>query len=75
VQTNIARRMVTEYGMSEPLGPVGARNDYSDKIAEAIDDEIRRLVDAASARARSIIAQHLRRRRPYCASASAEGVS
>jgi cell division protease FtsH len=50
--------MVTEYGMSEPLGPVGARNDYSDKIAEAIDDEIRRLVDAASARARSIIAQH-----------------
>ena len=56
--TNIARRMVTEYGMSERLGPVGARNEYSDKMAEAIDDEIRRLVDAASARAQSIIAEH-----------------
>ena len=40
------------------LGTVGARNDYSDKMAEAIDDEIRRLVDAASARAQAIIAEH-----------------
>jgi cell division protease FtsH len=56
--TNIARRMVTEYGMSERLGPVGARNEYSDKMAEAVDDEIRCLVDAASARAQSIIAEH-----------------
>jgi len=56
--THIARRMVTEYGMSERLGTVGARNEYSDKMAEAVDDEIRRLVDAASARAQSIIGEH-----------------
>jgi len=72
--THIARRMVTEYGMSERLGTVGARNEYSDKMAEAVDDEIRRLVDAASTRA-SGSSRTPRRRRPSCASAGPEGVS
>ncbi len=58
--TNIARKMVTEYGMSDRLGPValghkeelvflgreiGEQKNYSEKIAEAIDEEIRRLID------------------------------
>jgi cell division protease FtsH len=57
--TEIARKMVCEWGMSEKLGPVtfGKReehiflgkeiirhNDYSEKTAEDIDDEIRRIV-------------------------------
>jgi cell division protease FtsH len=60
VATNIARKMVKEYGMSDRLGPValghkeelvflgreiGEQKNYSEKIAEAIDEEIRRLID------------------------------
>ena len=62
VATNIARKMVKEYGMSDRLGPValghkeeliflgreiGEQKNYSEKIAEAIDEEIRRLIDEA----------------------------
>jgi cell division protease FtsH len=62
VATNIARKMVKEYGMSDRLGPValghkeeliflgreiGEQKNYSEKIAEAIDEEIRRLIDQA----------------------------
>jgi len=60
VATNIARKMVKEYGMSDRLGPValghkeemvflgrdiGEQKNYSEKVAEAIDEEIRRLID------------------------------
>ncbi len=60
--TAIARRMVTEYGMSAKVGSVklgltagepflgrdmGASRDYSDTIAETIDDEVRALIDQA----------------------------
>ncbi|HEU5155524.1 MAG TPA: ATP-dependent zinc metalloprotease FtsH, partial [Streptosporangiaceae bacterium] len=60
--TSIARNMVTEYGMSERLGArkfgtgagevflgrdVGHERDYSEDIASAIDDEVRRLIEAA----------------------------
>ncbi|MBA9001509.1 MULTISPECIES: ATP-dependent zinc metalloprotease FtsH [Thermomonospora] len=60
--TAIARNMVTEYGMSERLGArkfgsgqgevflgrdVGHERDYSEDIASAIDDEVRRLIEAA----------------------------
>jgi cell division protease FtsH len=60
--TAIARRMVTEYGMSAKVGSVklgatagepfmgrdmGATRDYSDTIAETIDDEVRKLIDEA----------------------------
>ncbi len=60
--TSIARRMVTEYGMSAKVGSVklgaaagepfmgrdmGATRDYSDNIAETIDEEVRALIDQA----------------------------
>lgn len=59
--TDIARRMVREFGMSELIGNVaygdeggegqmsrmpGARPDYSDQTAEAIDNEVHELVDS-----------------------------
>ena len=68
--TNIARKMVKEYGMSDRLGPValghkeeliflgreiGEQKNYSEKVAEAIDEEIRRLIDEAYATAVRII--------------------
>jgi cell division protease FtsH len=70
VATNIARKMVKEYGMSERLGPValghkeeliflgreiGEQKNYSEKVAEAIDEEIRRLIDEAYEKAVQII--------------------
>jgi len=60
--TAIARKMVTEYGMSAKVGSVklgltagepflgrdmGASRDYSDTIAETIDEEVRALIDQA----------------------------
>ncbi|GAA3238093.1 ATP-dependent zinc metalloprotease FtsH [Actinocorallia longicatena] len=60
--TSIARNMVTEYGMSERLGArkfgsgngevflgrdMGHERDYSEDIASAIDDEVRRLIESA----------------------------
>jgi len=60
--TQIARRMVTEFGMSDKLGPlsfgkrdelvflgreIGEQKNYSEKVAEAIDEEIRHLIDEA----------------------------
>ncbi|MFT4123971.1 MAG: ATP-dependent zinc metalloprotease FtsH [Microbacteriaceae bacterium] len=60
--TAIARRMVTEYGMSATVGSVklgqsqgepflgrdmGTQRDYSDELAETIDKEVRALVEKA----------------------------
>jgi cell division protease FtsH len=71
--TEIAREMVTEYGMSEKLGPItyGRRHgpvflgkefaeerNYSEDAARQIDAEIRSLIDDCYARAREIITQH-----------------
>jgi len=68
--TNIARKMVKEYGMSERLGTValghkeelvflgreiGEQKNYSEKTAEAIDEEIRQLIDEGYAEAVRII--------------------
>ena len=68
--TALARRMVTQYGMSDILGPqtfgekeeliflgreIGEQRNYSEEVAEAIDREVRRLVDEAHERARTII--------------------
>ncbi|MHB8377847.1 MAG: ATP-dependent zinc metalloprotease FtsH [Dehalococcoidia bacterium] len=68
--TNIARNMVTQWGMSERLGPrtfgnkqelvflgreIGEQRNYSEKVAEEIDEEVRRLVDHAYQTARQII--------------------
>ncbi len=73
--TKVARQMVTEYGMSERLGPLtlgtkqgevflgrdfGSTPDYSDRVAFEIDTEIRALIDEAHDRALEI----LERRRP-----------
>ncbi len=72
--TELARKMVTEWGMSEKLGPVtfgkveeevflgrelGVKRSYSEEIARLIDQEIRTFVLRAEARAREILQQHL----------------
>ncbi len=71
--TKMARRMVTEFGMSETLGPIaygqkdelvflgreiGEQRDYSDGTARAIDEEVRRIVEESYYRARRLIEEH-----------------
>jgi cell division protease FtsH len=71
--TGIARKMVTEYGMSERLGPlalghkeeliflgreIGEQKNYSEKIAEQIDEEMRALIDNAYSTAKKILTTH-----------------
>jgi cell division protease FtsH len=70
--TEIARKMVCEWGMSEPLGPVAygqkeepiflgkeiARHkDYSEETARSIDAEIKKIVQAALAEAERILTE------------------
>ena len=72
--TNIARQMVTRYGMSEKLGPrtfgkredmvflgreISEQRDYSDKIAEQIDAEVHDIIEAAYDSATDVINAHL----------------
>jgi cell division protease FtsH len=71
--TKLARKMVTEYGMSERLGPltfgrkeelvflgreIGEQRNYSEEVARAIDEEIRRIINEAYEKAKSILTQH-----------------
>ncbi|MFC4912204.1 ATP-dependent zinc metalloprotease FtsH [Actinomadura gamaensis] len=71
--TSIARNMVTEYGMSERLGArkfgtgqgevflgrdVGHERDYSEDIASAIDDEVRRYIETAHDTAWEILVEY-----------------
>jgi cell division protease FtsH len=71
--TQIARSMVTEYGMSERLGArkfgsgdgepfLGMERshsrDYSEEIASAIDEEIRRMIEAAHDEAWSVLVEY-----------------
>ncbi len=71
--TEIARAMVTEFGMSDLLGPrklgdkhgevflgkeMGHEANYSDSVATTIDDEVRRLLDEAHDEAREILTLH-----------------
>ncbi|MCB1041678.1 MAG: ATP-dependent zinc metalloprotease FtsH [Acidobacteria bacterium] len=73
VATKIARQMVCEMGMSRQIGPISLRHpnempfigrdfyrsqNISEKTAELIDTEVRRLVDEAERRASEIITQH-----------------
>jgi len=68
--TNMARMMITQWGMSESLGPIqyGEREEmvflgrgiaetrnYSDKVAQEIDEEVRKLVDEAHWRCHEIL--------------------
>jgi cell division protease FtsH len=71
--TKIARAMVTEYGMSSKLGAVrygtehgdpflgrtmGTQADYSHEVAQAIDDEVRKLIEAAHTEAWEILTEY-----------------
>ncbi|MDM9383133.1 MULTISPECIES: ATP-dependent zinc metalloprotease FtsH3 [Chlorogloeopsis] len=66
----VARQMVTRFGMSETLGPVAlgrqqgnmflgrdimSERDFSEETAAAIDEEVRKLVDAAYKRAKQVL--------------------
>jgi cell division protease FtsH len=68
--TQLARRMVAQWGMSQRLGAVamgenqetvflgrdlGERRNYSEKIASLIDDEVRRIVEEALATAAGVL--------------------
>ena len=71
--TKISRQMVTEYGMSDRLGPLtlgqkqdqvflgrdfASHPDYSDQVAFEIDSEIRVLIDEAHDEALEILTEH-----------------
>ena len=71
--TAMARAMVTQWGMSDRLGPIryGEREEmmflnrafsehrnYSDKVAQAIDEEIKRLVDEAHDECHRLLSEH-----------------
>jgi cell division protease FtsH len=68
--TKMARAMVTQYGMSEKLGPlifgekdelvflgkeIGEQRNYSEEIARQIDHEVRRIVETAYEKAKILI--------------------
>ena len=68
--TKLARKMVTEYGMSEKLGPrtfgqrqeliflgreISEQRDYSDKIAQEIDEEVHSIIQRSYATARQVL--------------------
>ncbi len=70
--TDTARKMVTEYGMSERLGPIflggdqevfigkdfGHARNYSEEIASLIDEEIRAIIDEAFARVERLLSEN-----------------
>ena len=70
--TQLARRMVTQWGMSERVGPVamgennemvflgrdlGERRNYSEEMASLIDSEVRRMVEEARGIARKVLTE------------------
>ncbi|MCS7013448.1 MAG: ATP-dependent zinc metalloprotease FtsH [Chloroherpetonaceae bacterium] len=72
--TELARKMVCEWGMSERLGPLnygtkhqevflgrdfGRVRDYSEETAVAIDSEVRHIVSECMANARRILTEHI----------------
>jgi cell division protease FtsH len=72
--TGLARRMVTEFGFSDKLGPlrysdneeevflghsVTQRKNVSDATAKLIDEEIRRVVEDGERKARAILTAHM----------------
>ena len=71
--TQIARNMITQWGMSARMGPrtfgrrtsmvflgrdISEERDYSERTAQEIDDEVRRVIDEAHARCRAVLAAH-----------------
>ena len=78
--TRMAREMVCSYGMSEALGPVSfdddsgdvflgrdfvTRKNYSEKTAEQIDAEVKRLLSRAVRRGEGVLAEQPRPARPH----------
>lgn len=74
--TEIVRRMITQYGMSEELGPltfgrrqeqvflgrdISQERNYSEAIAFSIDKEARRMIDEAYAKAKKMLEDNLDR--------------
>ena len=68
--TDLARRMVTEFGMSDKLGPlsfgkrdelvflgreIGEQRNYRDEVAKQIDEEVRAIIDRAYERATEVL--------------------
>ncbi len=72
VLTALARDMVTKYGMSDKIGPValegsGGRalfgagvdgQEFSEKVSELIDSEVKGMIDEAYEKARNILTNH-----------------
>ena len=72
--TDLARKMVCEWGMSEKLGPLtfgkkeeevflgrdfGTRRDFSEQIALEIDHEVRRLIVESYERTKRMLTEHI----------------
>ncbi len=68
--TKLARSMVTQYGMSDKLGPrtfgekeelvflgkeIGEQRNYSEEVARSIDSEVRSLIEEAHSRAKAVL--------------------
>ncbi len=73
VATSIARHMVTEWGMSETLGPIAyeepagevflghsitRHKNISEKTAEEVDKQIRKIIDEAYSQTKEILTKH-----------------
>ena len=72
--SEIARKMITKYGMSEKLGPIafGSDNDevflgknynhtrnYSENVAAMIDEEVEKIINEAYERTEKILSEHI----------------
>ena len=70
--TEIAHSIVTEYGMSDAIGPVylageqevfigkswGQQRNYSEDVASRVDTEVRRIMEEQSKRATQVLSEH-----------------
>jgi cell division protease FtsH len=71
--TTLARRMVTEFGMSDKLGPlsfgkrdelvflgreIGEQRNYSDDVAKMIDEEVRAIIERGYTKAMDVLTQY-----------------
>jgi len=72
--TKISRKMITQYGMSEKLGPIvygtgheevflgrdiGNTRDFSEKVAAEIDDEVKKMIETAYNSAKQILTDNM----------------
>jgi cell division protease FtsH len=72
--TGIARRYVGQWGLSDRIGPIlvgenehevflgrelGSRREVSEETARLVDSEVKRVIDEAYERARSVLSEHI----------------